>query len=63
MRARDIVGKKVVKVSQERTYDTGDRLLYALEAVVFEDGTELQFTVAELHGDYAVEGIVLKPEK
>jgi hypothetical protein len=63
MRARDIVGKKVAKVVQERTTDNNGFALHALVAVVFHDGTELQFCVAEMPGDYAVTGVVVKKER
>jgi len=62
MRARDIIGKKVTKVVQVRTTDTSDTVVYDVEALVFEDGTYLHFSVAELHGEYAVIGTILKEE-
>lgn len=60
MRARDIVGRKVVRVEQERTYDDNHELLYELRCIVFDNGTELWFNVAEMPGDYAVMGVVVK---
>lgn len=62
MKARDIVGKKVSRVVQERTYAYGETV-YDVKGIVFEDGTYLNLSVAELPGDYAVEGHVLKQEK
>lgn len=63
MRAKDIVGKKVAGVVQERTYVDKETLVYDVKSIVFEDGTVLYFSVAELPGDYAVEGAVIKGER
>jgi hypothetical protein len=62
VKSRDVVGKRVVRVEQERVARGDDRSpALRLRGLFFEDGTVLYFSVAELEGDYAVEGHVHKP--
>ena len=63
MRARNIVGKRVVAVKQSRTSDSGHNPVQNIDHILFHDGTILYFTVAELDGDYAVEAHTIKPKK
>lgn len=50
MRARDVVGKTIARVEQER--------MGAIRRIVFTDGTSLGFSVIELKSDYATKGVV-----
>lgn len=56
MRARAIVGKRVLRVDQVRVHDDVGTQAIALERIVFSNGMVLFFTVHELDGDYAVIG-------
>lgn len=62
MKSRDIIGKRIARVEQERVQrsDTGDPQGWAIKRIVFTDGTSLGFGVIELGHDYAVEGVVWK---
>jgi len=59
MKARDIVGKKVVRVVQSRRRFEGHTIV-ALDEIVFDDGTRLRFMTGELGTDYCTIGIVHK---
>jgi hypothetical protein len=64
MRARDIVGKKVERVEQQRFWnqETHDWCV-SLESLVFTDGTVLYFGTTETSSDYATTGHVFKKKK
>jgi hypothetical protein len=62
MKARDIVGKRVVAVSQVRRSAGRSRPPFVdLRHLEFEDGTRLAFHVVETDWDYGVQGLVVKP--
>jgi hypothetical protein len=63
MRARDIVGKKVKRVVQQRTHDSLGNPLWELQGIEFENGTYLHLSVAEQLGDYAVTAHVYRATK
>lgn len=59
MRAKDVVGRRIVKVKQTpinrgRGYST--EVLWGLDHIVLDNGTRIYFTVAEMPGDYLVLG-------
>lgn len=61
MRAKDIIGKKVVKVEQTRAM-ANSGVAYNIDRILFDDGTILYFNVGETEGDYVVEGATIKPK-
>ncbi len=63
MKARDVVGKTIARVEQSRVNraDTGDAKGWAIERIIFTDGSYLTFGVMELGHDYAVEPVLHKP--
>lgn len=62
MRKRDVVGKRVVDVIQERRSDLNGGVDYAVTALVFEDGSQLHPATAEHEGGYATLMIYYPPE-
>jgi hypothetical protein len=54
VKARAILGKRVVAVEQERVMSPDRRPAMHIRAIVFDDGTRLAFAVTELEGDYAI---------
>lgn len=64
MRARDVVGRRVVAVEQQRVWDqgTGGWVVH-VHALVLDNGARLAPVVLELEDDYAVELLVVKPRK
>ena len=61
MRARDVIGKKIVAVEQTRDVSTAGAYM-RLEALELEDGTRIYFTCHELENDGPqVEGRVRLP--
>lgn len=63
MRSRDVVGKRIVAVRQRRAYDSNRAPITDVQALVFEDGTELRFNVAERESDYAVDAYLVRAPK
>lgn len=59
MRARDVVGRTIVSIAQERCYDSCGALHYDV-VLVFDNGDRLYPLVGELEGDYAVDFVVNK---
>jgi len=55
MRKRDAVGRKIVRVLQERTVTNHGKTVYNVYGLVLDNGTTLVLSVAELESDYAVE--------
>lgn len=56
MKARDVVGKRIVRVEQSVRWDSKVDKRYAdIQRLVLDDGTSITFTVRELESDYAVE--------
>lgn len=60
MKARDIVGRRVVAVKQSRISDAGHGCVQNIDTILFDNGVVLYFTVAELDGDYAVEAHTIR---
>ncbi len=60
MISQDIVGKRVKKVVQGRVWTNYGTMVHNIQRLLFEDGTELDLSVAELEDDYAVIGRVDK---
>jgi len=62
VKARDVVGRKIVRVEQDRISSDGSHAgCWAIRAIVLDDGTEISFSVHEIEADYAVEARVWKP--
>jgi len=59
MRAKDILGKRVLRVDQTSVKTNSGRV-QNLDRIVFEDGTVLIFNVSETETEYAVYGTVFK---
>lgn len=62
MRARDVVGRRIVAVEQERLSTDSGAAVYHVRWLELDNGARITFSVAELPGDYAVEARVL-PER
>lgn len=56
MKAKDIVGKTIKRVVQER-YDSNTGAQWCIEAIEFTDGTWLRFLVHEGPAEYGISGI------
>jgi hypothetical protein len=54
MKARDIVGRRVVAVNQSPITNTAGDIIWAIIGFQLDNGTTIHFYVEELHGDYAV---------
>lgn len=65
MKARAIVGKRVVAVRQQRVHpgSQGSHSYTHINSIVFEDGTTLTFNVAQLESEYAIEASAWKNGK
>jgi hypothetical protein len=66
MRARDIIGRRVARVDQQRRADTNSgSAVQEMMRIVFVDGTILYFGVTETdHGDgYIVTGHTVRPTR
>ena len=64
MKAKDVVGRKIVRVEQNRIQaDDSHAGCWAIRALVLDDGTEIRFSVHEIEADYAIEAYVVKPTK
>lgn len=61
MKARGVVGKRIVRIEQERAYDEFGTLYMNILAIELEDGTRMWPVVGELDGDYAVDLAVVGP--
>lgn len=51
MRARDIVGKRVVAVKQGRDRSNADRSYWGIEEIVFDDGSSMTFGTVDREND------------
>jgi len=60
MRARNIVGRKVVRVLQERRQTDYGKMVWDIQGFVLDNGKVVYFNVVELPDDYAVEAGVVK---
>ncbi len=66
MNLRDVIGRKIVAVDQQRiTADAEYRVpaCTSTNEILLDNGTRLRFVVHELVGDYAVEMFAIKAEK
>jgi len=63
MKTRGVIGKRIVAVDQERTRNTARDIVFHIRSITLEDGTKILFSVDELPGDYAVDGIVIPLKK
>jgi hypothetical protein len=61
MRARDVVGRRIVAVRQTRVRLASGRRAYHLDALVLDDGTTVNFDVAAMEEEYIVEPTVWEP--
>lgn len=63
MRARDLVGRKIVKVNQSRWANSncGDR--WVIDSLVLDNGAVVTFTTVEGDGDYGTDVTVHRPQK
>lgn len=59
MRARDVIGRRIVGVRQQRVRSPSGRSVYHLDALVLDDGTVVNLDVVALEDDAgAVEATV-----
>lgn len=59
MRAKDVVGKRIVRVLQERVHNIHvGKTIYNVTGFVLDDGTVITLHVAEDEYDYQVEAMV-----
>lgn len=64
MRAKDVIGKKVVRVVQTRAWNEATRRMdVGLQSIEFDDGTKLLFLATNDGIDNYVTGLVRKPER
>lgn len=62
MRARDVVGKRIVKVDQVRIHDPQlGHMVVALDALVLDDGSRIVFASHDRYYDEYVTADVIKP--
>jgi hypothetical protein len=61
MRARDVVGRRIVGVRQERVRGNSGRAIYHVDAFVLDDGTVVNFDTADMEHDTAIEATVWPP--
>lgn len=62
MRARDVVGRRIIGVRQTRIRDKCAKIVMHIDALVLDNGDEIHFNVAELGWDYAVESWIKRRE-
>lgn len=59
MKARDVVGRTIVGVRQQRYYnEESGEAVYNVDALVLDNGALVTFHVVEMPGDYVIEGTV-----
>lgn len=63
MKAKDVVGKKIISIHQERTRNNAKETVFDVKWFILDDGTRIIFTVDELPGDYAVDAQTIVPKK
>lgn len=64
MRARGVVGKRIVAIRQRRFFsEFGGDWVVDVQAIILEDGTELRPLVVPVEDDYIVDVRVVKPER
>lgn len=64
MRARDVVGKRIVRVAQSRMWnDNGGGFVWNVDHLELEDGTLVWATTVETEGEYLHEFTALKPSR
>lgn len=61
MRARDVVGRRIVAIKQERCSTNYDARVYHVHWIELDNGARIYFSVSELDSDYAVLAHVAKP--
>lgn len=64
MRARDVVGRRIVEIEQVRKQCTtyGGHAVTAIQAIMLDDGTRITFTGVEVeYGDPVVTANAIKP--
>jgi len=62
VRAKDVIGRKIVRVRQGMVSYNGG-LGNAVDEIELEDGTLLRFVTLELESDYATNVVVVKPQR
>ena len=62
MKAKHVVGKRIVAIGQERVSGESVSNVFDLEYLLLEDGSKIVLSVCELGHDYAVEGTVYDDE-
>jgi hypothetical protein len=60
MKARDVIGRRIVAVRQERVRLNTGRTAYHVDAFVLDDGTVVNFDTADREDDNVVEATVWK---
>lgn len=54
MKARDVVGHRIVRCNQSRTVDQDGNVIIEVDSLVLDNGTRITFHVHELGSDYAI---------
>jgi len=60
MRSRDVVGKRIVAVHQERVTDELKRQVYAVQSLELDNGARIYFSPILMQNGYEIEGHVQK---
>lgn len=63
MNARNVVGKRIVRIVQQRDVSAAGTSYDNLHAIVLDDKTEIRFVVVEHEGDYGVRGVIANPSR
>lgn len=63
MRASDVVGRKIVSITQERTIDTSDSVVYGLLSIKLDNGSTVMFWAYDTEQDPGVEATVYKKRR
>jgi hypothetical protein len=63
MKARDVIGRRIVAVRQQRVRSNAGRVLYHLDELELDDGTVLKFTVTDRENDSVVEATTWPPKR
>jgi len=63
MRASDVVGRKIVSITQERSRDTADSVVYDLTCIELDNGSNVIIQAFETDAEPGVEATVYKKRR